>query len=113
MDHKTIESQPTGAAFNEQIQPNGKRGKRGKRAILVYFRPEDESVTTLDRIVLELNEQYRGRIHSVRVDTGRNKPERPLPMIRMLRDGNVVGEALGPQVPKREIERVVLTALRE
>ena len=81
-------------------------------AIMIYFRPEEETVTALDRTVSEIAERYRQDLHVVRVDTRPGVGETKLPIVRLLRAGTVVGEALGPHLPLREVDRVVQAALR-
>lgn len=94
---------------------------RGACIELLYVRPPREGVTELDRRVVAIAERYARWVELVVVEPG-DLALRPgletvaaassaSPVLLLLRDGDVVGEAMGALLPARELEHVVRCAV--
>jgi hypothetical protein len=94
---------------------------RGVCVVLLYVRPAREGLTELDRRVGVIAERYARWVELVVVEPGQ-LAERPgleavaaassgSPALLLLRDGDVVGEAMGALLPARELEHVVRCAV--
>jgi len=83
----------------------------GARITLLYVRPPSEEMTELDRRVGAIAERY-SRWVDLRV-VGRVGDEDAFgsPAVLLLRQGEVVGEAMGALLPMRELDDVVRRAV--
>lgn len=90
--------------------PVSPEGEEGAPITLLYLRPGSEK-TELDRRLQEIAQHYAPMVELVVVS------ERPIqgaaspPMVLVLRRGELIGEAMGALLPRRELDRVVRRAV--
>lgn len=84
----------------------------GARITLLYVRPPSEEMTELDRRVGAIAERY-SRWVELRVvgPVGDESAFVGSPALLLLRQGEVVGEAMGALLPMRELDDVVRRAV--
>jgi len=80
----------------------------GARITLLYVRPPSEEMTELDRRVGAIAERYSRWVELRVVGDGEAFGS---PAVLLLRQGEVVGEAMGALLPMRELDDVVRRAV--
>jgi hypothetical protein len=87
---------------------------RDSAVVVLYVRDDSEEVTRLDIQVAAIVERYKPFV-VLQVVTPEELPEDVsggvAPRLLVMRDGELVGQAMGALLPAREIDRVVRCAV--
>lgn len=105
------------ASANQSAPHRAPAGRRHNGSVtLLYIRPDDGSHDVLDARLATIIERYAPVVELIPVAPDEVDPEyarwaERTPIVLVIRQGRVVGEAIGAFLPVRELDRMVRCAV--